>query len=301
MGGTYRLPLQAPAECLGVGIGPTQAMVLLVPGTAGVSVVEGLHYRWSPWESVKFGSGQQVEGIGCLEVLYPGVTSEEVDALSAIYVGILSFCGRPGAGRRIDGVVRALGTLFENRMNPRLAAERIVGLVGELVVINSFDDCDLIVAAWHSAIDDRYDFSADNKRLEVKATTKIVREHMFRSTQLPANQPLDLVVASVLVSQTAVGTTISDLVSLIEVRITMESQRQKLVSQCEEIAGSDLHEADWFSFDLESATRSIRYFKSSEIPTSIGEEGVVRIDWTAALHDGPRDEVAEILNGINVG
>lgn len=91
------------------------------------------------------------------------------------------------------------------------AASTVVGLWGELWMIASADDPALFAAAWHSAPEDRFDFSLPNARVEVKTTSGPSRSHEFGLDQLSIGDAKPTWIASLAVVSDPTGRSIIDL------------------------------------------------------------------------------------------
>ena len=109
--------------------------------------------------------------------------------------------------------MRRLVRLFD-RAEP--ARGSVLGLWAELLVIDRSTDRVAMVDAWHARVDARFDFAAAGSRLEVKATTKDDRMHMFALRQLEPVEGVTVSVASVMTTETYAGTSVGELVKRLE-------------------------------------------------------------------------------------
>lgn len=146
-------------------------------------------------------------------------------AVAAALVRLLGPTPAPG---QVSAGMRQLVKIFETSEAPRGS---VLGLFGELLVIASGSDPGALVDAWHARVDNRFDFAAEGTRLEVKSTTKDVREHMFGLSQLKPVVGADVRVVSIMTTETGAGTSIGDLVARVERGLGGDARRQIKVHQ----------------------------------------------------------------------
>lgn len=147
----------------------------------------------------------------------------------------------------------------------RAARESITGVVGELLLIDRSPNPGAAVAGWRIDPDDRYDFSADGLRLEVKSTSTRRRVHNFSYEQCDVPPDCLGVVASVFIEQTGGGLSVRSLLQRIAARLPAHAMfrvEQTLASTL----GSDLPEALSFKFDFELAKAELAFFDIRTIP-----------------------------------
>lgn len=183
----------------------------------------------------------------------------------------------PGPGD-VTATLRRLVDLFTADHQP---TGSVVGLWGELWVIEQGDDPAALVDAWHSSVDERFDFALDGVRIEVKTTTLPDRVHTFSLDQLlPMGLPVTVV--SIMTTRTDLGTSLRDLVSRLEVKLALDPKRQLRVHEM--IAATlGAHWADHAatSFDETQATQSLRTLDAASVPrVEPGPMEVVRVELT---------------------
>ena len=199
-------------------------------------------------------------------------------------------CSLPAAPSYADIArpVNALAELFRRLALP--ARKPIQGLWAELYVIAISRDPHTLIAAWHATPGDRYDFSAETERIEVKSSSGSSRVHHFSFEQLNPPECVRLLVASLFVNEAGNGKSIFDLVDEIRLRVNHEA---RVVERVDQIVGATLG-SSWryaaeMRFDFEEATSSLRYFEPSSIPSIHGPipDGVLMVryqsDLTAAI------------------
>lgn len=168
---------------------------------------------------------------------------------------------RLDVGRAIDRLVE----LFRSMTAP--ARKSVQGLWAEVLLMARLRDPARLVAAWHLLPGDRYDFSSDNQRIEVKSALGRVRQHHFALEQLVPVAGTQLLIASVLLERAGAGTTLAELVS--EVRSRCGHDPQLLLHVDRVIAqtlGDSWRQAQEERFDRQAAESSLAFFKPEAIP-----------------------------------
>lgn len=124
---------------------------------------------------------------------------------------------------------------------------------------------DYLVQAWHSDPHDLHDFSGDGYRLEVKSTSRRLREHDFSLEQLE-RAPEKTHVASVMVTPDDRGDSVFDLLQRLSERVAQPELRRRAEVVVAEALGEDWREARDLRFDAGSARASFALFRALDIP-----------------------------------
>ena len=95
----------------------------------------------------------------------------------------------------------------------------LTGLIGELLFILLSAAPHETTMAWRSAIDDTYDFAADDLRVEVKAAQGRARQHYLSYDQCHPPRGTIGVLASIFVELSGGGLSVAELIREIEGRI----------------------------------------------------------------------------------
>ena len=144
----------------------------------------------------------------------------------------------------------------------------VQGLWAELFLIARAYDAATMITAWHMTPEDRYDFSFENQRIEVKSTSARVRQHYFSLEQLCPPTDTALLIASLFVEYAGAGTSIMELAEQIRTRI---SDNHNLLLHVDQIIsltlGENWRDALEARFDRELAEESLTFFDASSIPT----------------------------------
>jgi hypothetical protein len=190
---------------------------------------------------------------------------EVIAYFASVMESLLPFLGRNPSAQRVAETVRALAELFQKLRSP--ARRSLVGLVGELNVIEAARDVATAVRCWRTDPDERFDFAVGALRLDVKSSGNRQRVHEISFDQ--ANPPAGTrgMIASIWIEQMAGGVSLSDLLRMIEEKITGRADEiLRLRTIVATTLGDSLPEAMRWRFDRAVATSSLRYFDATEIP-----------------------------------
>lgn len=163
-----------------------------------------------------------------------------------------------------DAALDALVTLFRSLQRP--GVRTIQGLWGELAVILWSADPEAAVSSWHSTPHALHDFTAGSYRLEVKASSKGLREHVFLLDQLATLTPGATLVASLLIHESNQGDSVFELVEAINKRLGRASVA-RLETIVADSLGNNWRDATGVKFALEEARRSLRIYAAEDVPT----------------------------------
>ena len=170
---------------------------------------------------------------------------------------------------QIADAVQRLVDLFQKLSGP--PRRTIVGLFGELFVINSAKSPAVAVRAWRSTTDDRFDFSIADARLEVKASSTRQRAHDFSFEQ--CHPPTDSVgvLVSLFAEASGGGVSMLDLVERIERQLGGDADLQlKLQETIAEALGRTASAAFSMRFDEDVARSSLQIYELGSIPAIRG-------------------------------
>lgn len=160
--------------------------------------------------------------------------------------------------------VDKLINLFNRFSKPALRT--IQGLWAELLIIEQSKKPDYLIKSWHNSISDKFDFNDGFDKIEVKSTKKNRRIHSFSLGQLTPNPNSKLVIASILTTETGIGTSIFDLVEKIEKKIKYKDLIYQLNEMIATTVGEDFEKSFDIFYDYQFAVDSIRYYKGEDIP-----------------------------------
>ncbi len=179
---------------------------------------------------------------------------------------LIATFGRDPRAADVSLGISRLVALFRALSGP--ARTLLHGIWAELFLIARASSPTTLLQCWHVDPTDTYDFNAGDQRVEVKSSQTTIRSHHFSLEQLSAPPKARVVVASVFVQSSGGGVSIPDLVDAIRVFAVRAPQLQLRV---EEIVASSLGESYRSSsqcrFDLEVATRSLKFYDAESIPS----------------------------------
>lgn len=161
--------------------------------------------------------------------------------------------------------IEKLINLFTKFSKPSL--KTIQGLWAELLVIEQSNNPDYLIKSWHNSTSDKYDFNDGNDKIEVKCTTKSRRIHNFSLEQLIPNAKSKLIISSVMTIETGTGSSVFDLVELIESKVKDQGLIYRLNEIVASTLGRDFEKAFEIYFDYKFSVDSIKHYYSINIPT----------------------------------
>ena len=265
---------------IGVGSDGEGNTVLILPGQDDAIAFETEFASYDPWSNlIVFESSAPLDGVSILRCDIDRNDHATSEAAAAIFYGLLDLQEKLGKTGR---AIWQLKSLFANRLKFELADSTITGLLGEVLIILAASDPALAVKFWHSNIDDKFDFSGSNFRLEVKATSSNTRSHHFSSFQIPGNVPEKTYVASVLIVRVESGTSISEITKKLRDKLGLNEQ-VKLQETIQSTLGVPVELISDYQIDLPATLEGIRILSSIDVPSPSSREGVVSMEWLANL------------------
>lgn len=184
-----------------------------------------------------------------------------VEALGSVLQG---FAANLDASR-LGSLVEALSELFQAASSE--PASTAQGLWAELMLIDSSTNPRLMIDAWHSEVDDLFDFSAGAERIEVKSSSDKTRCHHFRYEQTEQIPGLQALIASVLVDRSAKGKSLGNLWDRCRQRVAaLPAHQLKVDSICFRSLGKHWQQWRKISFDFHRARASLAFFDTRFIP-----------------------------------
>lgn len=219
-----------------------------------------------------------------------------VQALSGVLLGH----GGAADPTALGPMLEALSELFQAvSAEPASTAQ---GLWAELALIDSANDPTLVVSAWHSEVDDLFDFSFGTERIEVKSSSDKTRCHHFRLEQVDSPACVRVLVASMLLDRAGKGLSVGELWDRCRQSVASAPLLQvKIDALCFRALGRHWHRWSQTSYDYERARRSLVFVDARlvpkptvPIPAGVSEvrfvadlSGVETADIAAAKYRGP--------------
>jgi hypothetical protein len=224
-------------------------------------------------------------------------SDELLEPFLGVAAAIIRLLGPSPAPGEVSAGLRRLVRIFDPAQPPRGS---VLGLWAELLLVLSSSDVPTMVDAWHAHVDARFDFSAEGSRLEVKATTKDERLHMFNLRQLKPVVGADVVVASIMTTETGAGTAVGELVSRLEHGLAGDGPRQmKVHQQVADTLGSDWARHLGRKFDVRQAADSLALLDPADIPqVEEGSDEVLEVRLTVDCTDVPHQKPTAGLGAL---
>ena len=116
---------------------------------------------------------------------------------------VLSKLGNYPTQKQLHDEIQKLVDLFRCFNLP--PQKTIQGLWAELFVISIASNPEYLLKAWHSSLNDVYDFNDGIDKIEVKSTSKSHRIHKFSYDQLSPTENTNLIISSIFVIQSGIG------------------------------------------------------------------------------------------------
>jgi len=243
------------------------AAVLIATSDAGRTVplrLAGIEATFAtPYQIVEPGTAPTIQTLTA--VVCTNTDENVVAYFASVMESLLPLFGDRPSAERVAKAVRQIVDLFQRLRRP--ARRSVVGLVGELSVIDAASDVSTAVRSWRTDPDDRFDFGIGKVRLDVKASSHRHRMHDISFEQANPPEGSMGLVASIWIEAMAGGTALAELVRAIETKLAGRGEEIiKLRTLIAETLGDTLPQAMTWCFDEQLATDSLRYFYTSEIP-----------------------------------
>ncbi len=186
--------------------------------------------------------------------------------------------------------------LFRAMMNG--SQKSVQGLWAELFLIAQAHQPDILVEAWHTAPEDRYDFAMDNQRIEVKSFSGTIRLHHFSLEQLYPPEDVKALVASVPVESSQAGVSIEELREKIQIRLGNNFDALLHIDRVIALTlGNTWQQASDARFDERLAEESLEFYETSVIPSVNPNlpSGVSGVRFRSDLTESPTTEISHFL------
>lgn len=169
------------------------------------------------------------------------------------------------AAVEVEHTVQALIELFRAAVSP--PKKTVVGLWGELLLIDASTDPTVAIRAWHVTPFETHDFVLGSQAIEVKSTERTERIHEFNHSQLVHAAGKTVLIISVLLRRSSTGYSCLDFVDAILSRLTNQQARLKLLRVIHESLGDEIQEANNIRFDHKEALNLIRQVHADLLPS----------------------------------
>lgn len=288
-----RLGAWDPAAKCGVGVDSESALVVIMRSCEVSESVRGSNFVFDAATTIEVAGGSGISNVGTLIIDRSAVDQMEADPLVAIIAGIFELSADDSVV--LSDVIEVLSELFDSGIARTPSIEVIVGLIGELLVILRSTDPETMISAWHEDPNRSFDFSLESERIEVKTTRASSRVHTFRSTQLPGPDASSTFVASVLLADVEVGTTLEGLTELVLRRLTSRRRRSEFLAKVLQVTNCPVVQIESPQFDVDGSLASIALYRSQDVPTPKSDLGVLFIEWKSLLGEPSEIDAGQTL------
>lgn len=255
---------------------------------AGASAIRLRHFQYEPGVRalVRDRGGESTIDSHFLVVRCTRADHEMVSHFFDLMEGLVAYLGPRPFPEAADGAIREVVEIFRSMAGPSRTG--VVGLWGELLLIAGAHDVRVAAAAWRSDPNEIHDFTLGSYHVEVKTTTRPVREHEIALGQLVDGRGDRVTFASLMVEPNDAGTSIADLLGAIVARLPANSEAPLRVRAITaRTLGESWRDAAQVRFDLEKARASLRWFSAEQIPSPSPDlpPQVSRVRFTVDLSD----------------
>lgn len=194
--------------------------------------------------------------------------------------------GNTPNNNQINQIVDKFVELFKNFLDT--PKRTLQGLWAELFFIAEHNNVSQLVSAWHQDIEDKYDFSFGNTRVEVKSSKFRERIHNFSVEQLSPLKNIQICIVSIFVETMSNGLSIKNLLYLIEKKLKGNIE---LIGKIRLLAfstlGSEINSINK-KFDYQLAKDSFKVYDAKDVPKiliSNIQPGVSNVAFKSSLKD----------------
>jgi hypothetical protein len=209
---------------------------------------------------------------------------------------LLRIVGAHPSLRDLVEAVQRLMDLFQKLSRP--SSRSVTGLFGELLIIHASASPAAAVQAWRSTADDRFDFSVDDLRLEVKASSTRKRAHDFSLEQCTPLAGATGILISLFAETSGGGLSLLELVQRIEHQLDSDLDLiMKLQETVADALGTAATAAFPMRFDERLARTSLHVYDLWSVPairTGIPPE-VSQVRFRSDLSHMPTASVASLI------
>lgn len=141
----------------------------------------------------------------------------------------------------------------------------VQGLWAELILIEQSKNPETLINYWHNLPEEKFDFNADNEKIEVKSSSNLERVHIFTAEQLNPNNDSQVIIASIFTKQVTNGLNVLNLLDKIDNRITDNEVKEKVYRIVTKTLGNTFEQTTKIKFDYDLAKNSLRFYKHQDI------------------------------------
>lgn len=184
----------------------------------------------------------------------------------------------------LSEAITRLAKLFHSLIKP--ASRSTQGLWGELFLIVNSNNPLIMLEAWHSDANERFDFCLNGQRIEVKCSRNRKRQHHFSFEQVYPPPGVSVLIASLFVEPVTNGLTLGDLWDKARrLAVSNTNLSLKIEDVCIEALGATWNSALKSSYDEPLAKQSLQFYDIEKIPRVLRDQvdGVSEIRFCSDL------------------
>lgn len=234
-------------------------------------VREKLSVRYNQFCRVETEDGH-IEEKYAIIVLHSTDWALQSSFLDVVYLTIQNMRSVP-TRKELAAQVENLITIFSALIAPPV--KKAQGLWGELLVIEQSKNPQILINAWHSSPNAKYDFTVGRDKIEVKSTSSEERIHRFSLDQLNPSPNSRLLIASTIVRESSLaedGLSIKGLFDKICSRLTDIDSKIRLYSITAKTLGTDFSKCESLFFDYTTAADLLKFYNVEDIPHILKED-----------------------------
>jgi len=186
------------------------------------------------------------------------------EAFCAMVEAVVSGLPVNPAAFEVEHTIQALIELFRVANTP--PKKTVVGLWGELLIIDASPDSVAALRAWHVTPFDKHDFVLDKYAIEIKSTERTERIHEFNHSQLINVAGKDVLIVSVLLRRSSTGYSCQDIADAILLKLPDQKDRLKLLRGVYESLGNEVYMSNDLRFDRREALNLLRQVRAETLP-----------------------------------
>lgn len=146
-----------------------------------------------------------------------------------------------------------------------IPTKTIQGLWAELMLIEQSKNPETLINYWHNIPEEKFDFNADNQKIEVKSSSNLERVHIFTAEQLNPPNDSQVLIASIFTKQVSNGINVLDLLDKIDNRIKEIELKVKIYRIVSRTLGNTFEQTTKIKYDYDLAKNSLRFYKHQDI------------------------------------
>lgn len=141
----------------------------------------------------------------------------------------------------------------------------IQGLWAELLLIEQSKNPSTLINYWHNIPEEKFDFNADEEKIEVKSNSNLERLHVFTAEQLNPTNHSQVIIASIFTKQVSNGLNVLNLLDKIDIRITDNELKEKIYRIVSKTLGNTFEQTTKIKYDYDLAKNSLRFYRHQDI------------------------------------